>query len=135
MSRTYTFDEIKQTLKDAGLNSAARHRVYCNLPAMPPKRISFAAPGCRVYVKDAGGDFNEGVLAACTIDEFGEADPVLTIWMHERGAFGASGSKFRVTCEQFRASDHKVFSDPRLAIPVMGVTRGTITETIANPDA
>lgn len=123
MSRTYTFDEIKATLKRAGMNTTLRHMVYCNLPASEPEKVAMCAAGNRIYLRRTPNDTPQAVIVAgCSLDEPGDKTSRVTVWypdeMSKRPVPGVSADQFTL-----HLTEGVLFGDQACKVPVMGVTK------------
>ena len=116
MSRTYSRDDLKQAMTDAGLDRAQRHAVYCNLPG-EYTRTGLAAAGCKVTLRRRPGAEKETVIvAACTREEVGGGRKQrITVWID--GVMG-------LTSETFCTTQRCLFLDSACTILVTGATNG-----------
>lgn len=126
--KTYTRDDIKQALKNAGLSSAERHSVYRNLPGDRPRYGGLAAAGNRIYLKPEGKSVEPVIVAGCT-RECVTADEnmttLVTVWRWtEDGPVPESYKCWR--------GQHfvRLYMDAARTIPIIGATDEPITQRV-----
>lgn len=118
--KKYSTVDMKQAMKAAGLTTAERHRVYCNLPGAEPERTLLAAAGCRLYLKLEGQKNRPVIVAACTREQVGKRDAKITVWEAEDGY---------TTSHTYRCSERVLFGESsRNGNVVTGATNGPTNE-------